>query len=258
MAMRDADDLMRRHFDHASAGYDDWWLGTGRFAERDRPGWSAEVEQLIGVLQSLPPGTGARRRLWHGLSHPAFSWSGSGTRPERSDGRDRCGPHADARVVQGDIAPLPFDEGEFDRVFTSHFFHHLAADRRAAFLVEARRVGHEIVVVEDVRQPGRAQRAWRQVELGDGSHHRMHRHAFTAAELSVELGDGQVLHEGRWFVVVAATLMAEGAQARPSSRAVAVSGSRRSIVVTVDEPSAAAPTLRRSSRRCSPRLWTRS
>ena len=34
--------------------------------------------------------------------------------------------------------------------------------------------------------------------------HRLHRHSFTAAELVAELGAGQVLHEGRWFVVVAA------------------------------------------------------
>jgi SAM-dependent methyltransferase len=111
----------------------------------------------------------------------------------------------DARVVQGDIAPLPFGDGEFDRVFTSHFFHHLAPDRRVAFLAEARRVGHEIVIVEDVRQSDAPKEEWREVDLGDGSHHRMHRHAFTASELSDELGGGQVLHEGRWFVVVVAS-----------------------------------------------------
>ena len=92
-------------------------------------------------------------------------------------------PHA--RVVQGDMPPLPFDDGEFDRVFTSHFFHHLSPDRRAAFIAEARRVGREIVVVEDVRRPDAPAEEWRELVLGDGSHHRMHRHAFTAAELSL-------------------------------------------------------------------------
>ena len=45
----------------------------------------------------------------------------------------------------------------------------------------------------------------REFVLDDGSHHHMHRHSFTAAELVAELGDGQVLHEGRWFVAVAAS-----------------------------------------------------
>ena len=111
-------------------------------------------------------------------------------------------PHA--RVVQGDVPPLPFDDGEFDRVFTSLFFHHLSPDRRAAFVAEARRVGRELVVVEDVRRPDAPAEESREFVLDDGSHHHMHRHSFTAAELVAELGDGQVLHEGRWFVVVAA------------------------------------------------------
>ena len=51
----DADDQMRAHFDQRAAEYDGWWLGTGSHAERERPGWSAEVEELIGVVQSLPP-----------------------------------------------------------------------------------------------------------------------------------------------------------------------------------------------------------
>ena len=201
----DADELMRAHFDHAAVGYDDWWLGAVRFAERDRPGWSAEVEELIGVLQALPParvldvacGTGFLTQHFRGQ---VVGLDQSAQMVEIAAARM---PHA--RVVQGDIAPLPFDDGEFDRVFTSHFFHHLAADRRASFLAEARRVGHEIVVVEDVRSPDAPKEEWREVELGDGSRDRMHRHAFTAAELVTEHGGGQVLHEGRWFVVVAAT-----------------------------------------------------
>jgi methyltransferase family protein len=74
--------------------------------------------------------------------------------------------------------PLPFGDGEFDRVFTSNFFHHLQPDGRAAFVAEARRVGSELVVVEGADK-------------------------FTPTELADELGNTQVLHEGRWFTVVA-------------------------------------------------------
>ena len=46
---------MRAHFDQRAAEYDGWWLGTGAFGGRERPGWSAEVEQLVGVVRALPP-----------------------------------------------------------------------------------------------------------------------------------------------------------------------------------------------------------
>jgi hypothetical protein len=40
-------------------------------------------------------------------------------------------------------------------------------------------------------------------ELNDGSRHRVYKRFFTGAELLAELGGGEVLHEGRWFVVAA-------------------------------------------------------
>ena len=203
MTEREADDRMRAQFDQRAAEYDDWWLGTGSFAERERPGWSAEVEQLIGVVRALPParvldvacGTGF---LTQHLRGELVALDQSARMVELAAARL---PHA--RVLQGDVAPLPFDDGEFDRVFTSHFIHHLSPDRRAAFIAEARRVGRELVVVEDVRRADGPAEEWHERVLDDGSRQHMHGHSFTAAELSTELGAGQVLHEGRWFVVVA-------------------------------------------------------
>jgi ubiquinone/menaquinone biosynthesis C-methylase UbiE len=110
-------------------------------------------------------------------------------------------PHA--RVIRGDVPPLPFDDGEYDRIFTSLFFHHLSSDGRAEFIAEARRVARELVVVEDLRRPNAPADETHEFVLDDGSHHRMHRHSFTAAELVAELAGGHVLHKGRWFVVVA-------------------------------------------------------
>jgi ubiquinone/menaquinone biosynthesis C-methylase UbiE len=110
-------------------------------------------------------------------------------------------PHA--RVLQGEALPLPFADGEFERVFTSHFLHHLPPGERSVFLAEARRVGGELVVVEDAPEPGARADEWQELELEDGSRHRMYRRCFTAAELAAELGGGRILHEGRWFAVVA-------------------------------------------------------
>jgi hypothetical protein len=32
------DESMRRYYDQRAREYDDWWLGRGLFAERQRPG----------------------------------------------------------------------------------------------------------------------------------------------------------------------------------------------------------------------------
>ncbi len=203
MTGRESDDQMRADFDQRAADYDGWWLGTGSFAGRERPGWSAEVEQLIAVVRALPParvldvacGTGFLTRHLRG---ELVALDQSARMVEIAAARM---PHA--RVLQGDVAPLPFDDGEFDRVFTSLFFHHLSPDRRAAFIAETRRVGRELVVVEDVRRADAPAEEVDERVQSDGSRHRMHRHSFTAAELIAELGAGQVLYQGHWFLVVA-------------------------------------------------------
>jgi demethylmenaquinone methyltransferase/2-methoxy-6-polyprenyl-1,4-benzoquinol methylase len=203
MNARQADEQVRAHFDQRAAEYDDWWLGAGSFAARERPGWSAEVEQLVGVVRGLRPGrvldvacgTGF---LTQHLRGELVALDQSARMVEIAAARM---PHA--RVIQGDVAPLPFGDGTFDRVFTSHFLHHLPPDGRAAFIGESRRVGRELVVVEDVRRADAPAEQWHERVLGEGSRRPMQRHSFTAAELSSELGSGRVLHEGRWFVVVA-------------------------------------------------------
>jgi ubiquinone/menaquinone biosynthesis C-methylase UbiE len=112
-------------------------------------------------------------------------------------------PHA--RVVQGNAVPLPFGDGEFDRVFTSHFYGHLLEDERRGFLAEARRVAREIVVVDAALRDDVLPVQWQERRLDDGSHHRVYKRYFTADELAEELG-GSVLHASRWFLAVRAEL----------------------------------------------------
>ena len=45
--------------------------------------------------------------------------------------------------------------------------------------------------------------AWDERVLDDGSRHEVYKRWFTGASLADEVG-GEVLHEGRWFVVVSA------------------------------------------------------
>jgi ubiquinone/menaquinone biosynthesis C-methylase UbiE len=109
-----------------------------------------------------------------------------------------------AKFVQADAFELPFGDGSFDRVFTSYFYCHLQDDDRTRFLAEARRVAPELVVVASV--PGAGDPVERHEErlLKDGSRWTVFKRVFTGEQLAAELGGGEVLHEGRWFVVVRA------------------------------------------------------
>src|SRR5271154_4788072 len=46
---------MRAYYEQRAAEYDDWWHGSGLFADLDRPGWAEEVEQLTALVEGLPP-----------------------------------------------------------------------------------------------------------------------------------------------------------------------------------------------------------
>ena len=47
--------IEKAYYDKRAPEYDDWWLGTGLFSTRDRPGWGQEVEQLVRLVGSLEP-----------------------------------------------------------------------------------------------------------------------------------------------------------------------------------------------------------
>jgi demethylmenaquinone methyltransferase/2-methoxy-6-polyprenyl-1,4-benzoquinol methylase len=204
MQERVVDEEMRRYYDARAAEYDDWWLGTGLFAERDRPGWPAEVADVIETIEAMPPshtldvacGTGFLTRH---LPGEVVALDQSGAMVELAAGR-----MPGVRVVQGDAVPLPFADGEFERVFTSHFYGHLLESERSAFLAEARRVGRELVVVDSALRDDVEPEEWQERELDDGSRHRVYKRFFTPEGLAAELGGGSAIHDGRWFVAVVA------------------------------------------------------
>jgi SAM-dependent methyltransferase len=47
---------VQEYYDRRAPEYDDWYLGAGLFAQRDRPGWADELERLAQALGALPPG----------------------------------------------------------------------------------------------------------------------------------------------------------------------------------------------------------
>jgi demethylmenaquinone methyltransferase/2-methoxy-6-polyprenyl-1,4-benzoquinol methylase len=108
-----------------------------------------------------------------------------------------------ARIVQADAVPLPFSDGAFDRMFTGHFYGHLLPDERTRFVAEARRVAGELVVVDSGVREGVDAEHWQERVLEDRTRHQVYKRYFTGPVLADELGVGDVLHDGRWFVVVA-------------------------------------------------------
>jgi ubiquinone/menaquinone biosynthesis C-methylase UbiE len=196
---------VRLYYDRRAPEYDDWWLGAGLYADRDRQGWDEERRELELLLSDLPPmrtldvacGTGFLTRHLPG-DIVALDQSERMLAEARRQARN-------ARLVRGDALALPFDDGAFERVFASFFYCHLEdEDERTRFLAEARRVGGEVVLVGARRRPGLDRCTWEERVLKDGSRWTVFKRYFLGAELAAELGGGDILHEGRFLVVVRA------------------------------------------------------
>ncbi|MFL5839250.1 MAG: class I SAM-dependent methyltransferase [Thermoleophilaceae bacterium] len=198
------DERMRAYYEQRAREYDDWWLGTGLFAERDRPGWGEEVAELEQVVAGLPPACVLDVACGTGFLTRHLRGEVTGLDQSASMVEVAAGRMPRARIVQGDAVPLPFADGEFERLFTSHFYGHLLAEERDRFLAEARRVAGQIVIVDSALREGVGPAEWQERVLNDGSRHRVYKRFFTGPELAAELGGGDILHSGRWFVAVAA------------------------------------------------------
>ena len=195
---------MKRYYDRRAPEYDTWYLGTGSYAHLDRPRWLEEMEALEGVIAGLPPartldvacGTGFLTR-WLPGNIVGVDQSEAMIAIARSQA-----PRT--RFVRGDALALPFPGGSFARAFTGHFYGHLEEPERARFLAEARRVAAELVVVDSALGDDVEPEEWQERVVSDGSRYLVFKRYFTGAQLAEELSGGEVLLEGRWFVVVRA------------------------------------------------------
>lgn len=187
-----------RYYERRADEYDEWYEGRGRFADRDRPGWAAELDRLIAFVRALAPartldvacGTGFLTRHVRGL---VLGLDRSAAMLGVTRGRVG-GP-----VLAADALALPVRDGAFDRVLTGHFYGHLPPDERAAFLAEARRVAGELVVVDSALRPGIEAEQCQVRVLNDGSRHRVYKRYLAADQLAEEIG-GRVALSGQWFV----------------------------------------------------------
>jgi ubiquinone/menaquinone biosynthesis C-methylase UbiE len=188
---------MKAYYEARAREYDDWW--NWHVAEHPK-----EFGRLVRTLQDLTPvrtldvacGTGFLTRH---LPGEVVALDQSEAMLEIAA---RQAPQAE--LVQGEGLELPFEDGAFDRVFTSHFYGHLDEAERRRFLVEARRVGRALVVVDSAVRDESPPILMQERVLNDGSRWAVLKRYFTAEELAEELGGGDVLHEGEYFVAVQA------------------------------------------------------
>jgi ubiquinone/menaquinone biosynthesis C-methylase UbiE len=193
---------VKAYYDARAREYDEWYEGLGRFDGLDRSEWDDDVRELERVVASLPPlrtldvacGTGFLTRHLRG---EIVGLDQSASMLAIAQERVPAG-----EFIQGDALELSFEDGSFDRVFTGHFYGHLEPRVRKAFLIEARRVARELVVVDSAVREDRQDEERQQRILNDGSRWEVYKRYFTGAGLAAELGGGEVLLEGHWFVVV--------------------------------------------------------
>jgi SAM-dependent methyltransferase len=187
------------YYDRRAGEYDQWWLGQGRFAERDRPGWDSEVASLVSLVGDLPEARTLDVACGSGFltRHLCGFVVGLDQSPAMVALAQSRLPHGLA--VTGDALHLQVADGAFDRVLTGHFYGHLPPDEQAAFVAEARRVAPELVVIDSALRPGLEPEAWQERVLNDGSQHRVYKRYLTGRQLAAELG-GEVLFDGSWFV----------------------------------------------------------
>ncbi len=193
---------MKAYYEARAREYDDWVYGTGLFAERDRPGWHEERKRMQDAVAAMAPartldiacGTG-----WL-TQHLRGEIVGLDASPSMLEVAAERIPEAE--FVVGDALELPFEDGSFGRLVTGHFYGHLEEAERVRFLAEARRVAAELVVIDSALRDGVEPVEQQERVLNDGSRWEVYKRYFVASELADELGDGEVLFDGNWFVVV--------------------------------------------------------
>jgi len=195
---------VKAYYDRRAPEYDEWYVGSGRFAERDRPGWREEIDALRRTLEALPPvktldvacGTGFLTR------HLPGEIVGLDQSESMLEEARRQAPNA--TYLSGDALSLPFEDSAFERVFTGHFYGHLEQPARELFLRESHRVAPELVVVDSaIQQPG-VEAEWQERILNDGTRWKVYKRYFAPDALAAELGGGSTIFAGRWFVAVRA------------------------------------------------------
>ena len=193
---------MKAYYDRRAPEYDEWYRGVGQYAERDRPGWHDEVDALTRALAELPPGRTLDVACGTGFLTRHLPGEVVGLDQSESMLEEARRQVPNVEFVQGDALGLPFEDGSFDRVFTGHFYGHLEGAERERFLADARRLAPELVVVDSALRDDVGAEEQQERILNDASRWEVYKRYFEPRALADELGGGETLFAGRWFVAV--------------------------------------------------------
>jgi ubiquinone/menaquinone biosynthesis C-methylase UbiE len=198
---------MQRYYDVRAPEYDHAYTGEGVW-EGVQPGLFEEVPALEAFVASLPPlrtldvacGTGFLTQHLQG-EVIGLDFSSSMLAVARKQ-------RLDCPLVRGDALHLPFPDGSFERVFTSHFFGRLERTERARFMDEAKRVADQVVIIDNPAQSNPdfylfsegSNEGWEERPLLDGTVHSIYKKYFTPDELVEEMGGAEVLYSTSWFL----------------------------------------------------------
>jgi len=192
---------MREYYHRRAPEYDNWY-GGAFYSGDERDSFLRERADLEQLLAGLEPahtfdvacGTGFLTR------HLPGDVVGLDQSDAMLDVAREQAPNVE--FVQGDAFALPFEDDSFERMFTGHFYGHLEPPQRDAFLSEARRVARELVVADAARRPNHEPEEWQQRPVADGTTWPVFKRFLLPEQLAGELGGGDVLLAGSWFVVV--------------------------------------------------------
>ncbi len=196
---------VRAYYHRRAPEYDDWWLGEGLYAPVPEK-WAEERDHLLETIKGLEP----KRTLdvACGTGFVTLHLPGEVVGIDQSDAMVQVAAKRvkTAEFVVGDALELPFEDNSFERIFTSHFYGHLEEPERFKFLAEVRRVAPELIVVDAATQGGIERNEWQDRVLKDGSQWRVYKRYFSTATLLSEVGGGETIHSGKWFVAVRSPL----------------------------------------------------
>src|SRR5450432_2660371 len=124
----------RIYYDRRAPEYDDWYLGTGLFAARARPGWHAEVEALRTCLRALAMSSVLDVACGTGFLTQHLAGRVVGLDQSAAMLRIARERVPGGRVLQGNGLRLPFRAGAFECLMSAHFYGHLDQAMRTQFL----------------------------------------------------------------------------------------------------------------------------
>jgi ubiquinone/menaquinone biosynthesis C-methylase UbiE len=192
----------RTYYDRRAAEYDDFYLGTGLYAQRARPGWAEELAALKAAIVSLRFSSYLDVACGTGFLTESLRGSVIGLDQSSSMLAIARARIPGATFVRGDALKIPFRSQQFECLVAGHLYGHLDQTSRQLFLAEARRVSKSILVIDAAQRDDVRPEEYQERVLNDGSRHVVYKRYFTPGSLMAEIGAGKTLSAGRWFVAV--------------------------------------------------------